>query len=439
MQDNQSDNSRHPIAGAALPLALLAAGLAAPVPDSFAQGQLEELIVTAQRREQNLQDVPIAVAAFTGDALARTGVEGTLGIPELVPSVQFARSGPSATFFVRGVGNTSAGTGEQGTNAFYVDGVYIADLKQTAMKFNNIERIEVLKGPQGTLFGRNSSGGLVNVITHDPGEEFRAKVTAGYADYDTYTGQAYLSGPLTDSLSADIALTGTDQRDGWGKDLVTGEEVGDGWDWGARSKWLWTPSDTVRLILAGDYSKSSDDFGTSFRLAPGSVGRLGDLPPGDPYDTESPERRFTRLDAWGVSLTAEFDFDWATLTSITATRELENHSGFDSDMTPPNLAYIELEDTEQSYQQELRLASSSDGPWSWQVGLFLLHVEADLHPQTHTGLAFQLNPSGEGEYAVYSSLDTDSYAAFGEVSWQLTQTTLLTAGLRYTRDEQDFE
>ncbi len=423
----------------ALPLAAVALGLAAPAPLSLAQGALEEIIVTAQRRQETLRDVPISVASFSADALASSGVSSTMGLPELVPSVQVARSGPSATFFMRGVGNTSGGTGEQGTNAFYVDGVYIADLKQTAMKFNNIERIEVLKGPQGTLFGRNSSGGLVNVITHEPDDTVRAKANMGIANYDTYSAQAYVGGPLTEDLSADIALTYTDQQEGWGKNRFTGEEINEGWDWGVRSKWVWRPGERTKVILAGDYARSSDTIGTAFRLPPGSVGRLGDLPPDRIHDTDTPEDQFIELRSWGLNLTAEFDLDWATLTSITGTRKLKNDSALDSDMTPPEIAYIEVHDKEQSYQQELRLASNSDGPLGWQAGLFLLRVEAELQPQTHTGLAFQLNPNGDGEYDVFSTLDTTSYAAFGELSWELTPTTLLIAGLRYTRDELDFE
>lgn len=128
-------------AAALLPSAVLGAGLLAPGPLAHAQGALEEVIVTAQRREESLQDVPISVAAFSREALARSGVNATIALPQLVPSVQLVRSGPSAMFFVRGVGNASGGTGEEGTNAFYVDGVFLPDVKQTALKFNNIERV----------------------------------------------------------------------------------------------------------------------------------------------------------------------------------------------------------------------------------------------------------------------------------------------------------
>jgi iron complex outermembrane receptor protein len=437
---------RKPPVLAMLPVATLGLGVAAPFPLANAQSALEEVVVTAQRREENMQQVPIAVAAFSQQALESTGVNATIALPVLVPSVQLVRSGPSAMFYVRGVGNSSGGTGEEGTNAFYVDGVFLPDVKQSAFKFNNIERIEVLKGPQGTLFGRNSSGGLINVITHEPGREFMAKLSVGAANYDTYTGQAYVAGPLTDTLSADVALTLTDQRDGWGDNRTTGRDVGKGWDHGIRSKWVLLPNDSTKITVAGEYAKSSDDFTTAFRLAPGAVGMLGALALDDPFDTNTPDQQFTDQHSWGMTLTAEFDLRNMTLTSITATRENRNHSAFDADTGPltlmgMDLGYIELEDSSQSFQQEFRLASNSDSALSWQTGLFLLHTKAELDPQMHTGFAFFANPDpvSGGEHRVFSTLTTNSYALFGELSYALTPRTTLTAGARYTRDELDFD
>ncbi len=444
MNDMNGKGHKHNCYVAALlPAAALGIGLAAPV--VHAQGALEEVIVTAQRRDEVLRDVPVSVAVFSPESLASSGVSGTEGLPALVPSVQLVRSGPSAMFYVRGVGNSSAGTGEEGTNAFYVDNVFIADLKQTALKFNNVERVEVLKGPQGTLFGRNSSGGLVNVITREPGRDFEARINVGIANYETHTAQAYLAGPLTDTLSADVALTTTNQQQGWGRDQVTGKDVRLGWDWGVRSKWVWLPDDATRVTLTGEYAKSSDNFSTAFRLAPGSVSTGGIRPPADPYDTNTPDEQFSDMALWGMNLTAEFDLQWAMLTSITGVRENKNHSAFDADTGPlkpafgMDLARIELRDTATSYQQEFRLASESDGPWSWQTGLFLLYTEAELHPQTSTGLAFASAPliTG-GQNSVFSTLETTSAALFGELSYELTDSTLLTAGLRYTRDKLDF-
>lgn len=431
----------HRLFGASTSLSLVSAMLATPL---FAEetgmkqraGGLEEVVVTAQRREENLQEVPISVVAFSNELLNSGGVNATIGIPELVPSVQMVRSGPSAMFFVRGVGNTSGGTGEEGANAFYVDGVFVPDLKQTVLKFNNIERIEVLKGPQGTLFGRNSSGGLVNVITREPGQEVVGKFKLGAANYDTISGQAYLAGPLSETVSADIALTGTEQDKGWGKNLVDGADVGLGWDWGARSKWVLLPNDKAKITLAGEYTKVGDDFTTAFRLAPGSVSTGGIQAPADPFDTNSNVDQFNKQRNFGFTATVEYDFDWATLTSITGTRNNKTHTSIDPDTGPQPLAHIEINSRTKSFQEELRLASNNSGPLSWQTGFFFLQSEAELEPQATSGLAFA---SIGGDNAVYSTLDTTSYAIFGEATYAFATRTYLTAGIRYTRDELEFD
>jgi iron complex outermembrane receptor protein len=190
-----------------------------------------DIVVTAQRREENLQDVPISVTAISNDTLQAVGVGGTTTISQVVPSVQVTSSGPSNIFFIRGVGNTSGNVGEEGANAFYVDGVYLGDLTSAGTKFNNIQRVEVLKGPQGTLFGRNSSGGLVNIITREPGDEAMAQGRIGYGNYNTVQGQLYAATPLGENVSIDVALTGKDQHDGFGTNLATGKDIGLGWYW----------------------------------------------------------------------------------------------------------------------------------------------------------------------------------------------------------------
>ena len=427
-----------------LPMPAVIAALACVMPTaSFAQTDhtvrsravLEEVVVTAQRRQENLQEVPIAVIALGAETLASAGVDATVSLPELVPSVQLVRSGPSAMFFMRGVGNTSGGTGEEGANAIYVDGVYIADMKTSALKFNNIERVEVLRGPQGTLFGRNSSGGLINVITRTPGSEFEAQVNVGAANYDSYSSQLYVAGPLSDTLSADIAFTGTDQNDGWGRNALDGREVGLGWDWAVRSKWVWEPTADARFILAGGYGKESTDFSSAFRLAPGSVAAGGIHAQADAYDSNSNNHQFTDQRNKDLALTMEFDLHWATLTSITGYRDNTTHSSLDPDLTPLPLTHIDLRSSITTFQEELRLASTTDGSLSWQTGVFFLNSTARLSPQQITGAAFGAPGIGN---AVYSKLELNSYAAFGELTYTLTPSTQLTAGVRYTRDETDF-
>lgn len=419
-------------------------------------GGLGQIIVTAQRREENLMEVPISVAAFSAESLETRGVVDTDSLSEVTPSIQFTSSGPAGNFFIRGVGNTNSGVGEEGTNAFYVDGVYLPDLFQSVLKFNNIERIEVLRGPQGTLFGRNSTGGLVNIITREPGDEFVGEFKLGAAKYDTYSQQAYVAGPLTDTLSADIAFTNTDQGEGWGNNLLTGAEVGKTDDWGVRTKFVWTPSDSLKLTFAADYAELDENASTDWYIAPGTWGLAGGIflvppltpppytppaspSPGDNFDTTSNDQGFTDLDTRGANLTLEFDLGRATLTSITGARKLNEEARIDVDGGPSPIYTIYLQSTEStSYQQEFRLASNDSGPLNWQTGLFYLHIKTESEPTITDGLAV-LGGSGGAISRVddYVTQETDSYSAFGEVTYEFETGTDVTVGLRYTRDERD--
>jgi iron complex outermembrane recepter protein len=398
------------------------------------QAGVEEIVVTAQRRAENLQDVPISVTAITANSLAKSGVAATLQINQVVPSVQITRSGPSTIFFIRGVGNSSGGIGEEGANAFYVDGVYLGDLAQVNTEFNNIDRIEVLKGPQGTLFGRNSSGGLVNIITREPGDEVVVKANMGYANYKTFNGQLYVASPLTENLSADIALTGMDQNKGWGKNLATGDDFGLGWMVGARSKLVWRPGDATKVVLSGDYKKSSDTFTSGFALFKGSVGVDGTSYQGD-YNVRTTTPGFARVRTWGASATIEHDFDWATLTSLTAQRFIRVGSGLDADYAPAPLVFVNVQSSNRTWQQEVRLSSPTNGALTWQVGGFYYHGKAKLLGQTVTGAAFGAPGNGQN---IVDEQTVDSLAGFGEVTYEVTPTTHVTGGLRYTHETRDF-
>lgn len=232
--------------------------------EAKASGGLEEVVVTAQRRAENLQAVPISVSSINATALQKSGISGTIQLNQIAPSVQVTRSGPSTIFYIRGVGNGSGQIGEEGANAFYIDGVYIGDLAQANVEFNNIERIEILKGPQGTLFGRNSSGGLVNITTRDPGDRFTVKALAGFANYNTVKGQLYMAAPVTNDLSVDLAITSRQQRKGWGKNKFNGKDYGLGWMYGLRTKILWQPGDANKITLSADYKRLHDNFTSGF-------------------------------------------------------------------------------------------------------------------------------------------------------------------------------
>jgi iron complex outermembrane receptor protein len=407
----------------------------APQAAAASDSGLEEIVVTAQRRQENLQVVPISVTAITSKALAATGLGNTLVLTQAVPSVQLTKSGNASIFYIRGVGNASGSTGEEGANAFYVDGVYLADIVQANTEFNNIERVEVLKGPQGTLFGRNSSGGLVNIITKEPGSQFVANGKVGYGNYQTYRAQLYVAGPLNDKISADLALTGRDQKDGWGKNIATGDDTARGYMWGARSKIVFRPTDTIKLTLAGDYERYFDNFYTGFTLVPGAVGIVpgfGTNTYAGPYNRNSLNPQTESLRIYGTSLTTQADVgDWGQLTNIFAYREQKSTAYVDSDYQPAQGAELYIPSGVKSLQEELRLASVERSPLNWQVGGFFYRAHAFVNGQQSRGVAF--GGVGRGNN-LDADMFTHSYAGFGELGYDITHTTHLTGGIRYTHE-----
>ncbi|MFA7387694.1 MAG: TonB-dependent receptor [Thiohalobacteraceae bacterium] len=403
--------------------------------ETGSEGGLSEIVVTAQHREENQQDVPISITAITADTLGSSGVSATSDLSQVVPAVQMTRIGPSGLFFVRGVGTTNAAAGEEGANAFYVDGVYIPDLAGTVNNFNNIARVEVLKGPQGTLFGRNASGGLIHIITRDPdGDETIVKGKVGYANYETVSGQLYASTPLTQNLAVDLALMGQDQGKGWGRNLTRNVRIKTDDHWGARSKAV-LRLDDVKFTLGGDYYRIKDDTILAWRIDESNLGSGRQVPPTG-YNTTANYPSLTDIETWGVNLNIEADLGFATLTSISAVRNSRNETYFDIDGGPLPLVQFDYVSRSKSFQQELRLASTSTEPLSWQLGVFYLDTKASNF-QEQRGSAF----AGRGRLGqdIDGSITTDSYAAFGEVTYALTPTTHVTGGLRYTRDERDFE
>lgn len=413
--------------GAAFAVAALPVSL--PAQDEGAGGsQVGEIIVTAQHREENLQQVPISVSALSADTLAESGVSATSAIAQAVPAVQFTRSGPVGLFFLRGVGTSNGAAGEEGSNVFYVDGVYMPDQFQSIVNFNNIERVEVLKGPQGTLFGRNAFGGLVHMITRDPSDGLQMNAKAGYGKYETTNGQFYAGGPLTDTFAMDIALTGQHQGEGWGRNLTRNEDIKEEKYWGARSKAVYEPTDTLKFTLSGDYYELEDDSALTWRIADGFTGFGGVGSPGG-WDTTANDPSWTHLRTSGVSLTVEADLGFATLTSITAERQTDNHSDFDADAGPSSLVRINYLSGTRSLQQELRLASNETDPLSWQAGTFWLRSKVDVDSRI----------TGAQAQTIVDELITDSWAVFGEVTYAITPATFLTGGIRRTEDVRSFD
>lgn len=398
-------------------------------------GQLEEIIVTAQKRSENAQNVPIAVSSVRADALDAAGVRSVLDLRVAVPTINLTNSNGYLTSNIRGVGSIGVGPGVENAVSLYIDGVYIASAYATALSLNNIEAVDVLKGPQGTLFGRNATGGLVQVTTRTPGSTPSGKFEAGYANYGVVSGSAYLSGGLSDTLFADIAFAGKKQSDGWGKNRTTGADVykNDG-DFSVRSKWLFEPGVGTKITLIGDYSRAKGSLNAA-AVRPGTRSAfLAGTPiaPDLGYDLVNDQPISQTAKAWGASLRADQDIGAVRLTSITALRKGKLKTLRDSDFSPANLASFSFIQNDRQISQELQLSSNDSGSrLKWTAGFYYYDAHSNYDP-----LIVRLDFINRFTTTLITE-DVESEAAYGQATYEIADATNLTLGARYTHERRD--
>ena len=341
-----------------------------------------DIIVTAQRRAERLQDVPIAITALTSDQLAASGVTDVTKLNTVTPGLYIQASTGFVSPHIRGIGTSAGGAGLENSVAVYVDGVYMASQPGSLLALNNVERVEVLKGPQGTLFGRNSTGGLIQIITRNPTQDFTAKFSAGYGNYDTITGSAYIAGGLAPNLAADIAAQVTAQGNGYGTNVATGNDVyRTKFDLALRSKLIFTPSAATTIKLSGDYERRVGNASISSKQVPGIKPAFGPAYNIGNWDINSDFDPFQRLTGGGASLDIEQDLGGLQLQSITAFRKSQYAIGFDTDLTPTpaqTLTNSVLKDRQ--FGQELKLQSDAGSKIQWVIGAYYFNANAELDP-----------------------------------------------------------
>ena len=206
-------------------------------------GEIPEIVVTAERREEQVQSVPIAVSAITSEAALKSGITTSEELVLAVPGLQMDLNGGGLSPFLRGVGTTFADAGAEPSVAIYMDGVYIPSPEGGLFNLNNVERVEILKGPQGTLFGRNATGGVIQVITKEPSSEPAADISVGYGNYDTSMLSFYGTTGLATGLATDLAVCADDNPDGWGHNLFNGDRNYKYENIDVRNTWLWQPQE----------------------------------------------------------------------------------------------------------------------------------------------------------------------------------------------------
>ncbi|MGD0493856.1 MAG: TonB-dependent receptor [Steroidobacteraceae bacterium] len=394
--------------------------------------QLEEVIVTAQWRTENLQSIPVALTAITSTELLNAGVTDTASLSLAVPGLSYTQEVNGATPFIRGIGTTNGGVGNEASVATYVDGVYMSSINASLFELNNVDYIEVLKGPQGTLFGRNATGGVIQIITKDPSFTPSADVHVGYGNYDTTGGSFYGTTRLGETIAADLATYGKNQADGWGTDLVTGQPTFTRHDVGARSKWLWIPDDFTRIVVTADYNRTRNEDGLGFHVVPPGVGIDGVTRYGGYYNTYDDPNDYTDVRQTGLSVRMEQDLPAARWVNISSWRNVNGFMLLDQDATPLEVVRAPIFQHDKTITEEMHLLSEDSASLPWIVGIYYIY---DLSAYDPLGLMGAVAAPLD-EIQMWSAQKSQSYAAFGQVTPEIATGTHLTLGARYTKDDR---
>lgn len=441
-----------------VPALILAVMSGLPGPVVAQQSALEEIVVTATRRQERLQDVASSATVFSGEDLQALRVLQPLDLAEQTPGL-LAKYGPNGLatvgFYVRGVGiNDFTGTVDPSVG-IYVDEVFQPTPDMLNFAVHDIARVEVLRGPQGTLYGRNSTGGAINFITARPTEQFEGFARAGYGSYDTFTAAGALSGPLADTLRGRLSVSAINasSSDGYAFNRFTGNELGKIDSLAVRGQVEWLPSEDFSLRLTYNYGDSESELpllqhvGTrdpgnpAALCGPVIAGRVdegacvdllgyfdddGDIYTGDAgVDPEL----FLRSD--DVTLTMNWNLGSTTLTSISGYADFSKRQSQDIDASPnvaaDNFTFNDVE----NFSQEIRLTSDDSFKWPWIVGANYGSTDIDWFQTIDlTALAI---PTSNG--AVQS---TEAWALFGQLTIPLSNTFDLVGGLRFTNETRDW-
>lgn len=444
---------------------------------------LEEILVTAAKRPQTLQETPISVSVTTADTLERARILDISDLQSVVPSLRVTTLQTSANtnFVIRGFGNGANNAGIEPSVGVFIDGVYRSRSAAQIGDLPRLERVEVLRGPQSTLFGKNASAGVISVVTAAPSYEPEGSVEVQYGNYDTRVLRAYYTTGLTDTFAVSIS-GGVNKRDGYTETTDPNlPDINDRDRWNIRGQALWEPSESTQVRIIADYSKIDELCCAVTNIINGPtapiIQALGGeiLATDDPFAYVSPitEAPVNDIEDYGFSAEVDVDFGGFTLTSISAYRSNESFNDTEPDYTglqildsANNFADIE------TYTQEIRLQSVGDNKIDWMVGGFLfkeditqvqgleygvaarpyvsLLATAGASPtffndpvpgfgvsiETLMGIPAGSAFSGDTSTTETFTQDNDAYSLFGQIDFHVTDKLTLTGGLNYTKDKK---
>lgn len=452
-------------------LCMAAIGLSVPI-TGHSQSALEEIIVTATKREQTLQDIPVAVTVTTGETIEKAAIQDIKDLQSVVPTLRVSQlqNSSNTNFSIRGFGNGANNAGIEPSVGVFIDGVYRSRSVAQIADLPNVTRVEVLSGPQNTLFGKNASAGAISIITREPDGTSAGKVGLTLGNFSQVVAKAQLEGAVTDNLAFDISGS-YNTRDGYIRNENTGTDINERNRYDIRGQLVWLPNDDMKIRVIADYSEIDEVCCGALNLFDGPTGNAIRAIGGQfvPNDSEAlrgffSEDAFEEIEAKGISGQLDWDFDNFTFTSITSYRETDRISNVDADFTSADLVTNDFDVDFETFTQEFRLTSSGGGDVDWMLGAFFFDEsisQSDRLIQTSdtrayfdafTGLlgapgALAGIESALGlpvgnfffneEVRELSTLDNTSYSLFGTVDWHFTESTTLTLGLNYTKDEKD--
>ena len=455
----------------ALPLFFSALVISLTTAPAHSQEGFEEIVVTATKRQSTLQEVPVAVSVTDSQTIQQAQILDILDLQTSVPSLRVTQlqSSGNTNFVIRGFGNGANNPGIEPSVAVFIDGVYRSRSAAALADLPNLERVEVLRGPQSTLFGKNASAGVISVVTAMPDEEFGGMVEAIVGNYGQTGLKGYVSGPISDNLGFSLGAS-VNQRDGFITDIPTGVEYNERSRWGVRGQLAFTPSDNFSLRLIADFDEIDELCCGLQNILSGPTSNAikftgGNLVEEDPFSRTSYYNFDPRneVENSGVSLQADWDLANSTITSITAARNVHRIEDFDADFTSSDILSTNWSDTDiDTFTQELRWSSNGGERFDWMVGGFFFDEDVSYDTELFFGADTRLYvdlltgapgtlgaieaaiglpagtffADGTGVAEITGQANTAS-SFFGTVDFYPSDRSTISVGVNYTQDEKD--
>ncbi|MCY4042137.1 MAG: TonB-dependent receptor [Gammaproteobacteria bacterium] len=431
----------------ALPLALMTTvDAGAEETNGTEVAMLEEIVVTARKREESLQETPISITAFSAASLEAANMVDLRDIGKYTPGMSFTSYGMGSSeagaIFLRGIGQSDHMVTTDPGVGLYIDGVYVGRNQGAALDLLDLERVEVLRGPQGTLYGKNTIGGAVNVISRKPTGTPGGHVSLTVGQDGRFNGAITGETPLGDQSALSFGFL-SKNRDGVGEQVFTGAEAGDEDSLSGRAQFSWQ-GQAIEFSLAADATRARQaamphsfyahadwlGVGTCYQRAADGFALCGAGTGADPFDSYSLDNLDTEQDLFGLSATLEWDVsENLVLKSISAYRDMEYLGSLEFDGAPQRVVYYRETGASDQFSQELQLTGTTDASLTWIAGLYYFTEEGHNDQQDY---------EFGGRTNRVSQVETSSYAAFGQATMDIGPRLSVTGGLRYTEESKDY-